>query len=71
MVLRALETNPGGGRMSMIRETDTKAFAILCALPDYFKELREHLCDRADSEGVELLWNALDAIRMAKWESTR
>jgi hypothetical protein len=69
MVLAALERNSGGG--GMMRETDTKAFAVLASLPDYFKELREHLCDVADSRGVELLWDALDAVRTAKWESTR
>jgi hypothetical protein len=47
----------------MMRETDTNAFVLVCDLADHFKPLREHLCDVADSKGVELFWDCIEAVR--------
>jgi hypothetical protein len=50
----------GGGVKRMEHEPP---FVLLRDLADHFKPLREHLCDRADGEGIELFWDAIEAIR--------
>ncbi|HEY2303673.1 MAG TPA: hypothetical protein VGH66_17355 [Acidimicrobiales bacterium] len=43
--------------------TDTSAHVLMRDLADHFKPLREHLCDTADSKGIELFWDAIERVR--------
>jgi hypothetical protein len=47
----------------VIRETDMSAHVLMRDLADHFKPLREHLVDRADGEGIELFWDAIERVR--------
>jgi hypothetical protein len=51
----------GGGLKRMEHEPFG---ALLRDLADHFKPLREHLCDRADTKGIDLFWDAIEAIRV-------
>jgi hypothetical protein len=53
----------GGGLKRMKQAPYPDAFALLRDLADHFKPLREHLVERADGEGIELFWDAIEAIR--------
>jgi hypothetical protein len=58
----------GGGGVS---DTDLSAHALMRDLADHFKPLREHLVDRADGQGIELFWDAIERVRVEVFGPTR